>query len=82
MKAVHQSPRSDSLFPVHSNDDSPELGVLGASSSRRGPYLFPGAFGGVAQGATDIAQILFYVVPMIGGPCIIAGSLLEEMLTS
>ncbi|MCE7976224.1 MAG: DUF1328 domain-containing protein [Nitrospira sp. NTP1] len=44
--------------------------------------MFPGAFGGVAQGATDIAQILFYVVPMIGGPCIIAGSLLEEMLTS
>ena len=39
-------------------------------------------FGGVAQGAAEIAQILFYIFPAICGTFILAGIFLAEKLTS
>lgn len=39
-------------------------------------------FGGVAQGAAEIAQILFYIFLAICGTFIVAGILLAEKLTS
>lgn len=39
-------------------------------------------FGGVAQGAAEIAQILFYIFLAICGTFILAGIFLAEKLTS
>lgn len=39
-------------------------------------------FGGVAQGATEIAQILFYIFLAICGAFIVAGILLAGKLSS
>lgn len=39
-------------------------------------------FGGIAQGAAEIAQILFYIFLAICGTFIVAGILLAQKLTS